>query len=541
MQKIAWIVLFVCTTMTTTFAQKQIEANISDVTVFLTGAQIRHKGSVTLKKGENKLILSGLTANMDVNSIQIVGNTDYVILSVKHRFNYESKKSNARVQSIQDSLKLLAFQNAERASMRNVYNEEKSFLQTNRSIKGENTLLLKEDLAEMADFYRLRMKEIEYKLLELNQNDRESNEKISKLQQQLSQLNSQNSTNPSEIEFVLQSADEKKSEVEIAYITNGAGWTPYYDLRSEDIESDIEFTYRAKVYNSTGNDWKRVNLTLSTGNPSAGAQAPTISPWYVNFYTPQVYDKRNRSEGYRQPYLDGAPAAALEYKDEATISSKLTNGWTTTASYTTIVNSSVSVEFKIGLKYDIDSDNEPVEVVMQKQKLKANYKYVCIPKLDLSAYLQAEITDWMQYSLLPGESNIYFQGTFVGNGYIDPAMANDTLQLSLGKDAGIVVKRDQLKDFCKTGVLGGKKTITKAFEISVMNTKKKSIQMEILDQIPMSNNAEIEVVVDELSMGVQDLKTGLVTWKEKIEPESTIKRNLRFTVKYPKKQFIQNL
>jgi hypothetical protein len=74
-----------------------------------------------------------------------------------------------------------------------------------------------------------------------------------------------------------------------------------------------------------------------------------------------------------------------------------------------------------------------------------------------------------------------------------------------------------------------------------MNTKKKAIQMEILDQIPMSNNAEIEVVVEELGMGVQDLKTGLVTWKEKIEPESTIKRNLRFTVKYPKKQFIQNL
>ncbi|MFM7769829.1 MAG: mucoidy inhibitor MuiA family protein, partial [Bacteroidota bacterium] len=372
--------------------------------VFLTGAQVRHKGQVNLKKGENTIVLSGLTANMDVNSIQIVGNSDYVILSVKHRLNYESKKSNTRVQSIQDSIKLLGFQNAERASLRSVYSEEKSFLQANRAIKGDNTLLLKEDLSEMADFYRTRMKEIEYKLLELSQNDREANEKISKLQQQLSQLNSQNGINPGEIEFVLQAEEDKKSDVEISYIANGAGWAPYYDIRSEEIESDVEFTYRAKVYNSTGVDWKRVNITLSTGNPSAGAQAPTVQPWYITLYQPQAYEKRKREEANSYFGKDNqAPASAMLFDDKISESSKLQNGFKTSASYTEVVNSSVSVEFRISVKYDIASDNQPVEMVMQKQKLKANYKYVCAPKFDLSAYLQAEITDWMQYSLLPGE------------------------------------------------------------------------------------------------------------------------------------------
>lgn len=521
---------------------KSVTAPITDVTLFLSGAQVTHKGDVTLKKGENTLVLSGLTAGMDVNSIQILGNKDYTILSVKHQMNYTSKVSNTRVRAIQDSIKLLGFQTSERASLRAVYQEEKAFLQANRSIKGDNGLLIREDLAEMADFYRSRMKEIEYKILDLNQTDRESNEKLQHLQTQLSQLQSQNVTNPGEIEFVVTTDEDKKADVVITYLATNAGWTPYYDLRAEDIESDIEFTYRAKVWQGTGVDWKRVNLTISTGNPNVGAQVPALNPWYVNIYAPQAYRGRAKGESYaNDDYLQKPAAMASGYVAEMDKSSYLLNSMQTSASFTTVTSNSVSTEFKISIKYDIASDNQPVEVVMQKQRLKASYKYVAIPKLEAAAYLQADIIDWMQYSLLSGESNIYFKGTFVGNGYIDPALANDTLQLSLGRDNAITVKRDQVKDFCKTSVFGVKKSTSKAYEITIVNTKKKAINIEVYDQVPLTQNADLEVVVEELSGATQEVATGKVTWKMTVEPEKTEKRQLRFTVKYPKKNLIQNL
>jgi uncharacterized protein (TIGR02231 family) len=520
---------------------KSITAPITDVTLFLSGAQVTHKGDVNLKRGENTLVLSGLTAGMDVNSIQILGNKEYTILSVKHQMNYTSKVSNTRVRSIQDSIKLLNFQTAERASLRAVYQEEKAFLQANRSIKGDNNLLIREDLSEMADFYRARMKEIEYKILDLNQTDRENNEKLQHLQTQLSQLQSQNVTNPSEIEFVVTTDEDKKADVVITYLATNAGWTPYYDLRAEDIESDIEFTYRAKVWQGTGADWKRVNLTISTGNPNVGAQVPALNPWYVNIYSPQAYRGRAKSEAWADDMYNKPAAMASGYVAEMDKSSYMLNSMQTSASFTTIVSNSVSTEFKISIKYDIASDNQPVEVVMQKQRLKASYKYVTIPKLEAAAYLQADIIDWMQYSLLSGESNIYFKGTFVGNGYIDPALSNDTLQLSLGRDNAITVKRDQVKDFCKTSVFGVKKSTSKAYEITIVNTKKKPINIEVYDQVPLTQNADLEVAVEELSGATQDTATGKVTWKMTIEPEKTEKRQLRFTVKYPKKNLIQNL
>jgi len=537
------LTLFFALCAVVSFSQsKSVIAPITDVTLFLSGAQVTHQGEVNLKKGENTLVLSGLTAGMDVNSVQILGNKEYTILSVKHQMNYSSKVSNTRVRAIQDSIKLLGFQTAERASLRAVYQEEKAFLQANRSIKGDNTLLIREDLSEMADFYRSRMKEIEYKILDLNQTDRECNEKLQHLQNQLSQLQSQNVTNPSEIEFVVTSEDDKKVDVVITYLATNAGWTPYYDLRAEDIESDIEFTYRAKVWQGTGADWKRVNLTISTGNPNVGAQVPALNPWYVNIYSPQAYRGRAKGESYaNDDYLQKPAAMVSGYVAEMDKSSYMLNSMQTSASFTTVTSNSVSTEFKISIKYDIASDNQPVEVVMQKQRLKASYKYVAIPKLEAAAYLQADIIDWMQYSLLSGESNIYFKGTFVGKGFIDPALANDTLQLSLGRDNAITVKRDQVKDFCKTNVFGVKKSTSKAYEITIVNTKKKSINIEVYDQVPLTQNADLEVVVEDLSGATQDTASGKVTWKMNIEPEKTEKRQLKFTVKYPKKNLIQNL
>ena len=66
--------------------------------------------------------------------------------------------------------------------------------------------------------------------------------------------------------------------------------------------------------------------------------------------------------------------------------------------------------------------------------MKANYQYSVAPKLDLDAFLIAKATGWEDFSLLPGEANIFFEGTFVGKTFIDPNSIKDTLSISLGRD-----------------------------------------------------------------------------------------------------------
>ncbi|MEZ4799904.1 MAG: DUF4139 domain-containing protein [Flavobacteriales bacterium] len=523
-----------------TFAQnaKIIEPKISDVTVFMQGAQITHSGDISLKAGENILKISDLPVNIDPNSIQVEGNPNYVILSVRHQVNYSTEGARTpRIQAIKDSLQDFQFKQKEVMGLKNAMNQEKALLENNRNIKGSDAVLLAEDLEEMANFYRERFKQIEYKLLELNEQEAENNRVIGRLQTQLNQANARVNTNPSEVMLTVESKKDQKAELKISYFAYNAGWIPVYDLRATDINSNIEFAYRAQVYQSTGNDWDKVNLTISTGNPNVGGQAPQLYPWYINIYNPTAYrpvDRKAKAEAYYNatPSVAYGRDADMEKLEEVVI---------TSADFTVLSENTVSTEFKINVPYSIPSDNQQYDVIMQKESIKALYDYVTVPKLDNDAFLRARLTDWMQYSLLPGESNIYFRGTYVGKGYIDPVQANDTLMISLGRDRAINIKRDQIKEFCKTSSFGSKQTTTKAYEISITNTKKVDIEIEVEDQVPISQNGDLEVEVEEMSGGSYDEKTGKIKWKLTIPAGGTVKKQLKFTAKYPKKMYVSGL
>ncbi|MDZ4823098.1 MAG: mucoidy inhibitor MuiA family protein [Flavobacteriales bacterium] len=520
---------------------KTVSTKISDVTVFLSGAQVVHEGSVSLKAGENTLKIENLTTNLDPNSVQVEGNPNYTILSVRHQINYlMAQQPTTEIKAVMDSLEETQFSLKERQTMRMVYSEEKQMILANRSIKGNDGILLPEDLAEMADFFRSRLKEVEYKILELNQEEKELNEEITRLQNQLNNLNARRGQNPSEVIILVDADKATTTNLKVSYTTWSAGWYPVYDLRSEEINAPIELIYKAKVFQSTGNDWKNVDLTISTGNPSAGGQSPEMYPWYLYIYDPKPIYRRDEDNVY-----EGAPPAAADKSKDEEMSSELYNEQNmdtkSLAEYNTVQANAVNVEFKIGIPFDVPSDNQHYDVELQRSNLKANYEYIVAPKLDNDAFLRAQLTDWAQYNLLPGESNIYFSGTYVGKGYIDPALANDTLNLSLGRDKGIQVKREMLKDFSKTGNFGGKNQTTKAYEITVTNNKKVAVPVTIEDQFPISQNADIEVEREETSGGVVDDATGKITWKQIIQPGETVKKQIRFNVKYPKKKLVSGL
>jgi hypothetical protein len=63
-----------------------------------------------------------------------------------------------------------------------------------------------------------------------------------------------------------------------------------------------------------------------------------------------------------------------------------------------------------------------------------DYVYHAIPKLDNDVFLTAEIVDWTNLNLLSGKLNIYYQGTYTGESFINSEQAEDTLKVSLGRD-----------------------------------------------------------------------------------------------------------
>lgn len=519
--------------------EKTISSKIEEVVVFTAGAQVTHVGQVSLKVGENIIRIKGLPASIDPQSIQVKGNSAYTIMSIKHQVVYGDELMSPRVKELRDSLEEMQFKLAEIQMQRDIINQERTLLVNNYSIKGANSVITAEDITEVADMVKERLKINGYKGIELNSKESKVQETIAAIQNRLAVLQSNSNNNPSVIDLVLLSKNETRSEIKFQYFVANAGWVPSYDLRADDVSSPIDFSYKARVYQSTGLDWEDVKLTISTGNPSVSGQLPVLNPWWLNMYDPAAMAYRSGRKLKAEAYAPAAPSKQLEMSvamDDNNGASY--NEYKTSASYTQVNNNAVNTEFSISIPYDIPSDNDGVEVVMQHDAVKADYRYVAVPKQDPSAYLMAFMTNWAQYGLLPGESNIYFRGTFVGQGYIDPAMANDTLMLNMGRDMSVVVKRDMVKDFCKNGTWAGKKWVTKAYEITVKNQKTVPIKIEIVDQLPKSNNSELEIVTEEISGAKLNEETGELRWLMDLTPNQIEKKTIRFTVKYPRKMMV---
>lgn len=202
--------------------------------------------------------------------------------------------------------------------------------------------------------------------------------------------------------------------------------------------------------------------------------------------------------------------------------------------FVSVTSNELDVTYDIALPYDVPTNGKPQIATLKEEKIEAVYKYYAAPKLDKDAYLLAEVSDWGKLNLIPGEANIIFEGTYIGKTFIDPANTNDTLNLTVGKDKRVVVKREKAADFSSVKFLGSNKLQKITYDLTVKNTKQEPIKLLLKEQYPISTNKEVEVSLLESSEAMVNEETGVLTWKVELAPGETKKVRVAYSVKYPK-------
>jgi uncharacterized protein (TIGR02231 family) len=152
--------------------------------------------------------------------------------------------------------------------------------------------------------------------------------------------------------------------------------------------------------------------------------------------------------------------------------------------------------------------------------------------------LLSKISDWEKLNLLPGEANIILEGTYVGKTFIDPDNVSDTLNLTLGNDKRVVIKRKKLEDYSSVKFLGSNKFQKFTYEITVKNNKSEAVNILLKDQYPITTNKDIEAELTESSNAVINKDNGSLTWQLTLEPNEIKTLQFSYTVKYPKDKTI---
>ena len=199
-----------------------------------------------------------------------------------------------------------------------------------------------------------------------------------------------------------------------------------------------------------------------------------------------------------------------------------------------IIENQTTVEFAIDTPYTINSDGKEHSIEMSTIELPTSYEYYSAPKLDKDAFLIAKVTEWEKHNLLEGVANIFFEGTFIGKTHLDINNTKDTLELSLGRDKSIAIKREKVKSFTTKQFIGNKQEEEVSWRITVKNNKNVEIDILLTDQVPLSTTEEIEVYVKEKTLGKQNNQTGQIEWELNLKPLETKELILTYRVKYPK-------
>ena len=168
------------------------------------------------------------------------------------------------------------------------------------------------------------------------------------------------------------------------------------------------------------------------------------------------------------------------------------------------------------------------------------FLYQAIPRVDTDVYLLARINDWGNLELLSGKSTIYFQGAYSGESILDAESVKDLLEIALGIDENILLERRLNKELSAEQTFASKEKKELHWEIEVRSNKSHAIELELVDQLPLSDNRNVSIEAIELGEAIREEDSGKLTWELRLEPNSSSQVGFSYGLKYPENAVVFN-
>lgn len=595
--KLLWILLISLPLSLVAQEKKAVKSKLNDANVFFQGAELTHTASSSLLKGENEIYIEGLSPGVDKNSLKIKTTNGVIVSAYEFSVDFlsESKSANPALKRLQDSIdfydKKLEQINTDIGITTNLL----ALLQkgTDKNVSGSEKGLGIDELVKTMDYYKTKSLELQNTQSANNKKKADYTTAAARLKRQLSQESLKNNKSVGVLKLNLSSPLAANCTFTVSYYTAAAGWVPYYDINIASTDKPVGIVAKSKVRQTTGIDWEKVNLTLSTATPGNGKVAPLFNAWFLNYitqYAPIALGGRvagvatQNSFSYRneeiqesnikirglssintedakplivvdgnmvsQDYLNSLDQDMIKsiniLKDASATSiygSRGANGVIVVTlknsmdDYITQKETDLNIVYNIDMPYTIPGNGKEQSIDLQTKETPAEYKYYCAPKLDPETYLLAEIPDWEKLNLLSGQANITYDGTYVGESYIDARSTHEKLGLTLGTDKRVTVKREKLQDYSSTKFLGSDTKQVFTYKLTVKNNQNKPVKMVLKDQYPISTQKSIEVELltkDTTPWTVNKEDLGVITWEEELKAGETKTYQISYSVKYPK-------
>lgn len=521
------------------------------VTVFPDRAEVTREASVTVPAGGSQVEFAAIPVGVESDSLQVtargvaatIGAVDVRQVAHEAASTAEFKAADEEVRRLEGEVELL---NVEQS----VAEEQRAFL---RALKASTTTAQADKLAEgrpdlvtikaVYDLIGTGLNTLGKEIFTRAGKQRTLQEALQVARAKRDALRREGSIHSRVAAVEVEAASGGVLKFELRYVVPGASWRPAYRAALDADKGLIELVSEAVVVQRSGEDWDRVDLTLSTAAPARGVEPPQIDSWYLSVYDPRMAqnEKRMRPGDPYSAALTLAPGIA----DADGGSEALLAQTPSVVREAEVIHTAYNAAFNVAGKSDVVADGAEHRVTLRHESLPATLGYVTSPALREDVYSVATVRAPESYPLLAGPVRVVAGGTFLGGFTLNETAPGAELKLPFGNDNRVKVKRIALPQTRSTeGFIGKDRQQSFSFRLSVENLRDRAVTVAVQDRIPVSQDERISVKVGEATTkGYREVadRPGVLEWNLSLGPKEKRDITLDYAVRWPKELIVPGI
>ncbi len=332
----------------------------------------------------------------------------------------------------------------------------------------------------------------------------------------------------------------------LSYMLPGATWETAHELRTDDADpSSVEVTSFAVVTQASGEDWNDAELTFSTRSTTSAIRIPELEALTLGDTKAASASIERQSASFTRAEAAFKGQNRLWNKRaQTTETSNFEEVYKTNIEYLEIVqNKTVQIfqslqqrgttaQFKGLSPAKVRADGRSVRVPIGRLRLKAKQAIVAAPEQSLNAAQTLELLNESPQPLLPGNVALYQAGSFLG--MTDLGFVASGERFSLFLSVADQIKLSRTLDKKRSALVRKQRTqMQLAFVVTVENLSAKTVALNLLDRIPVSEDRDIVISGVKLSPDTKPDSKGILRWPLTLQPKEKRRFEIQYQIEYP--------
>ncbi len=525
-----------------------LETKIASATVYFGLAHVTRSGRVEVKPGMYRIICDDLPKGFNESSLQVsgLGTAKATVLGVDIVQLKGEVTETPRYRELEERLELLTARRDSLGITLASLQERKAFISNLGSYPFRNQPEEKEkldifrvaDWKTLLDFLERERTAAERKTYHINNQVQELKKEIDWITAELGSMRSKGTWNK-RVAIDCEVTSAGNLDLDLTYIAPGGKWEPEYTARYRTSDGMVELVYNAKLWQVSGEDWKRTSVVLSTARPQIGAAPPELTPYYIVVRGDELHVRGKTAKAQEYDEMEAARAGAdLVYEDVAELPAPVGTMAAATAA------SEFATNLVIKKPVDLASGADPRRFMILTKELEGDFTRYTVPRMSQKVFVRGTFTNTLDVPILAGTAEVYIEtpgpggtGTvsnFVGKEGIGSVIAGEEFELHLGVDQDMKIEHKRVKKERLTKQ-GAKTTKYRySYLIILESFKKDSVTVTVQDRIPVSRVKEVKVEdVDLEPKPDEEREDGILTWKLALPPKGKREITIEYTIEFP--------